>query len=77
MTLFRLRLTDVPVIVTPARVTSIMDCYQAARELAAQVIADGGVRIPADVAEAIGAGASTVMVGSLLAAAVEAPAASG
>ena len=50
-----------------------MDCARAARQVDANVIADGGIRVPADVAKAIGAGASTVMIGSLLASAAEAP----
>lgn len=54
-------------------VTSVMDSAIAAREVDAYVIADGGIRIAADVAKAIGAGAHTAMLGSLLASAKEAP----
>lgn len=56
-----------------ASVTSIMSCVHAAREHDATIIADGGIRIGADVAKAIGAGAHAVMAGGLFAAAAEAP----
>jgi IMP dehydrogenase len=51
----------------------VLDCAEAARDTGAPLVADGGVRRPGDVAKAIGAGASTVMVGSLLAGRVESP----
>lgn len=54
-------------------ITSIQSCAQAAREVGGTIIADGGIRQPADLAKAIGAGAGAVMLGSLLAAATEAP----
>jgi hypothetical protein len=46
----------------------------AARELGAHVWADGGVRYPRDVALALAAGASSVMIGSWFAGTIEAPA---
>jgi IMP dehydrogenase len=55
------------------QLTAILDCAQVARETAAPLVADGGIRRPADVAKAVAAGASTVMVGSLFAGRVESP----
>src|SRR5690606_16082707 len=45
----------------------------AARELGAHVWADGGIRYPRDVALALAAGASSVMVGSWFAGTIESP----
>jgi IMP dehydrogenase len=55
------------------QLTAVLDCAPAARETGAPLIADGGVRRPGDVAKAIAAGASTVMVGSLFAGRAESP----
>ena len=55
------------------QLTAVLDCAEAARATGAPLIADGGVRRPGDVAKAVGAGASTVMVGSLFAGRVESP----
>jgi IMP dehydrogenase len=55
------------------QLTCVLDCAAAAAELDVPLIADGGVRRPADVAKAIAAGADTVMVGSLLAGTRETP----
>src|SRR5688572_17476193 len=53
--------------------SAVVDCSLVCSEYDIPVIADGGVRYPGDVAKAIAAGASTVMVGSLLARAKESP----
>ena len=44
--------------------SAVLECAAAARELGAHVWADGGVRHPRDVALALAAGASNVMIGS-------------
>ena len=53
--------------------SAVVECAQAARELGARVWADGGVRHPRDVALALAAGASSVMVGSWFAGTYESP----
>ena len=53
--------------------SAVLECAEAARELGAHVWADGGVRYPRDVALALAAGASQVMIGSWFAGTHESP----
>src|SRR6187431_1184493 len=53
--------------------SAVLECAAAAAELGKQVWADGGVRHPRDVALALAAGASQVMVGSWFAGTHESP----
>jgi IMP dehydrogenase len=53
--------------------SAIRDCAAAAARLGAHVWADGGIRHPRDVALALAAGASNVMIGSWLAGTNESP----
>jgi IMP dehydrogenase len=53
--------------------SAVLECAAQARELGAYAWADGGVRQPRDVALALAAGASNVMVGSWLAGTHESP----
>jgi IMP dehydrogenase len=55
------------------QLTAIAECAEAAEAHNAPVIADGGIRYSGDIAKAIGAGASAVMIGSLFAGTEEAP----
>ncbi|MDT3766674.1 GuaB1 family IMP dehydrogenase-related protein [Gleimia hominis] len=53
--------------------SAVLECAAAAKELGAHVWADGGVRHPRDVALALAAGASNVMIGSWFAGTYESP----
>jgi IMP dehydrogenase len=55
------------------QLTAIVDAANVARESGTPVIADGGVKYSGDFAKAIAAGASVVMVGSMLAGTDETP----
>jgi IMP dehydrogenase len=53
--------------------SAVLECASAASELGKHVWADGGVRHPRDVALALAAGASNVMIGSWFAGTLESP----
>ncbi len=55
------------------QLSAVLETTDAARELGAHVWADGGVRYPRDVALALAAGASSVMIGSWFAGTYESP----
>ncbi|MDR1528966.1 MAG: IMP dehydrogenase [Burkholderiales bacterium] len=55
------------------QIAALMDACEAAEKAGVPVIADGGIRYSGDIAKAIAAGASTVMLGSLFAGAEESP----
>jgi IMP dehydrogenase len=55
------------------QITAISECARAARDAGVPIIADGGVKFSGDIAKAIAAGASSVMIGSLFAGTEESP----
>jgi IMP dehydrogenase len=55
------------------QLTAIMECAEAGKGLNLPIIADGGIRNSGDMTKSLAAGASTVMIGSLLAGTDESP----
>lgn len=55
------------------QVTAIADCAEEAAKRGVSIIADGGIKYSGDIAKAIAAGASCVMLGSLFAGTQESP----
>ncbi|AII14551.1 inosine-5'-monophosphate dehydrogenase [Campylobacter iguaniorum] len=55
------------------QITAIADCCDAAKGSGVPIIADGGIKYSGDLAKALAAGASCIMVGSLLAGCDESP----
>lgn len=55
------------------QITAVYDCAKAAQKAGIPIIADGGIQYSGDIAKAIGAGASCVMLGNLLAGTEESP----
>jgi IMP dehydrogenase len=55
------------------QLTAVLECAEAARKLDIPIIADGGIRNSGDITKALAAGASSVMIGSMLAGTEESP----
>ncbi len=55
------------------QISAIDECASVAREYSVPIIADGGIKYSGDVAKALAVGASSVMIGSLLAGTEESP----
>ena len=55
------------------QLTAISDCAEEGQKLGVPIIADGGVHTSGDLVKALAAGASTVMIGSMLAGTEESP----
>lgn len=55
------------------QLSAVLECAEAASKSKISIIADGGIRYSGDIAKALAAGASAVMIGGLLAGTEEAP----
>lgn len=55
------------------QLTAIQNCKDISRKTGVPIIADGGIKFSGDIAKALGAGAHSVMLGSLLAGTQESP----
>ena len=55
------------------QITAIQDCTEVAEKYGIPIIADGGIKYSGDIAKALAAGASSVMIGSLFAGTEESP----
>ena len=55
------------------QLTAVIDCYNVAKEFQIPIIADGGIRSSGDIVKALAAGASSVMMGGILAGCEESP----
>ncbi len=55
------------------QLTAVMDCAEEADKLGKRIIADGGIKYSGDIVKALAAGASVVMIGSMLAGTTESP----
>lgn len=55
------------------QLTAVAECAKMGRKLGVSIIADGGIRNSGDITKALAAGASTVMLGSLLSGTKESP----
>ena len=55
------------------QLSAVMDCVRTAKKFKKRIIADGGIKTSGDMVKALAAGASAVMLGSLLAGTDESP----